>query len=267
MRLARARRLKARAIVVASVLLATSAGCKRHRAPNTLIVAGARIVPATDGRPDDSAEVGADGTTAQVGLAGAAFMHDDGVSSHLAGHGFAGGNGEGFAGAAGLRIEAGPYGPLDTEEHTFVGRLGLDAHAEANPYAGWSALELPTLSLGYVHHAKDDYPWHVELMGQGAFHLAGVAVSDDDQHSYFVRPTVGGRGVAYGDFLALEARYAYLIDEDNMHVVDGRFCFAGFFAACTDLRVLQARFDDETRVPFQIGITLGIGLATGYDLP
>jgi hypothetical protein len=252
--------------VAASVVMLASVGSGCKRVPNRLYYAGVHGLAASSGQIDEPpAGTPTDGAVVQVGGGADVYEIEPGLSSHVGGEAFIGGGPEGFAGTASLEAEGGPAWGCDDHEHFLVLRGGIDAHADKNPYDGWSALELPTASAGYTYFARRGYPWHIEIVADGSLHLAGAATSGNDLRDYYVRPSVGGRGVAFSNGLASNLRYAYLFHENDLHVIEGRVCYAALFAICGDGRWMRTRFADETRHPFQIGLTVGLGLASGQS--
>jgi hypothetical protein len=245
------------------VTLVAAYGChKPRRGPNVAIVGGIEIAPASAGGDGIEEAQTTGGLRASVQ---GAETDEDWVSAVGRIDVAAGGNGHGFAGRLTVDGQVG-VALWDEDDHLF-GRVGLFGTLETDPVTGYSALELPTLFLGYQHHGRDaDDVSHIDVGPRFSLGMAGRASAPDGAHADFVFAPGAGAGVLVMGFaVTAELTYVRMFESSPVDVVRGSACFAALFAVCLDTRHIFADFGltpgwDRTAY---YGVRVGAGLALG----
>jgi hypothetical protein len=155
-------------------------------------------------------------------------------------------------------------------------RLGAAGDLERNPYTGWYALEVPTLSAGYQFHGDGTHLWvdsmHFEIGPRSTFGVVGRAFAADGRADFVAAPALGGRAILMGEGVSFQTTTMHYFESDGLDLAEALACYEGVIAVCFDARLVRALYVPESGgspawgLASSIGFSFGLGWATGTSM-
>ncbi len=212
-------------------LLFALTGCKRVRAPNTVLGLGGVASLSRSNIPE--AQERSAGGVAFIGTI-ADVKKRDNMAGYADVRAVLGGGDGGFAGLFELQAE---FGPTFGDEHRFGLRGGAGVLFQSQADAAAYRIQLPTVFAGWIYHPQEvERPYHLEAGLRSSLNLFTRERDELTVHNHGVSLDVGLGVMAMGNLFALQAEYLYTIDTTPIHTLHVRGCIGTLAFFCLDAR-------------------------------